>query len=70
METVKVHGGLMMCSVYLQEVEEKLTVFNASLHDAFTERSRVTEALSFIYHARKAIELASSVEDRAKAAGA
>jgi hypothetical protein len=69
-ETVKVQGGLMMCSVYLQEVEEKLTEFNASLHDAFTEKSRVTEALSFIYHARKAIELPANLDDRAKAAAA
>ena len=59
-----------MCSVYLQEVEEKLTEFNASLHDAFTEKSKVAEALSFIYHARKAIELPANLDDQAKAAGA
>jgi len=57
-----------MCSVYLQEVEEKLTEFKASLHDAFTEKSKVTEALSFIYHARKAIELPANLDDQAKAA--
>jgi hypothetical protein len=65
-ETVKMQGGLMMCSVYLQEVEEKLTEFNTSLHHAFTEKSRVTEALSFIYHARKAIELPASLDDGAE----
>lgn len=54
-----------MCSVYLQEVEVKLTEFNASLDHAFTERSKVTEALSFIYHARKAIEPPSSLDDGA-----
>ena len=68
MEILKMQRGLMMCSVYLREVEEKLTEFNASLPHASTERSKVVEALSFIHHARKAIDVPSSLDKRAKGA--
>jgi hypothetical protein len=46
---------LLMCSIYLQEVEQKLTEFHASLDGDHSDRFKVTEALSFIEQARKSI---------------
>ena len=48
-------NGLAMCAVHLQEVEEKLVALQASLGGNFSERTKVSEALSFIAQARKAI---------------
>lgn len=46
---------LLMCATYLKEVEEKLVELQASMDGNLSEKSKVTEALSFVEQARKAI---------------
>jgi hypothetical protein len=46
---------LLMCATYLKEVEEKLVELQASMDSNLSEKSKVTEALSFVEQARNAI---------------
>jgi hypothetical protein len=51
---------LLMCATYLQEVEEKLAALLASMNSDRSQSSRVTEALSFVQQARRAVSEAQT----------
>ena len=51
---------LVMCSIYLEEVESKLSELVNAVEDG-AERAKVSEALSFVQQAKRAI---SETENR------
>jgi hypothetical protein len=52
---------LLLCSVHLQEVEEKLAALQSTLDEESEQRSKVAQALELVQQARKAITDARSV---------
>jgi len=54
---------LLMCATYLREVEEKLAALLASMDGDRSRSSRVTEALSFVQQARRAVSEAQTQVD-------
>jgi hypothetical protein len=50
-----VKNRLAICSTYLDEIESKLSAFLASPESDLDEKTGLTEALTFIHQARKAI---------------
>ena len=54
---------LLMCATYLQEVEEKLAALMASTNSDRSQTFKVTEALSFVQQARRAVSEAQTQVD-------
>jgi len=51
---------LLMCSIYLQEAEEKLSALQDSQDGDLAQRFSIAEALSFVRHACRAISQAQA----------